>query len=145
MTEKIRQRAKQLRESFNDCSVDEICEGLGIRIIIHKLPEGINGFFYVTPFGKAIVLDCESKLSRDYLLAHELAHALFHEELNKVFLREKTDFVLERYERQADLFAAFLLLGDTVCEESERVAAEKCLPTDVIKQWVDAIRERIAV
>lgn len=54
------------------------------------------------------------------MCAHELGHALLHEGHNALFLRERTDFVMERYEREADLFAGYLLLDGETVEECLR-------------------------
>ncbi len=44
--------------------------------------------------------------------AHELGHALLHRGVNTFFLSENTNLVCGRYEREADLFAAALLLDE---------------------------------
>ena len=72
--------------------------------------------------------------------AHELGHALLHEGHNALFLRERTDFVMERYEREADLFAGYLLLDGETVEEclrngwtSEQAAAFTGLPAHIVE------------
>ncbi|MEG1869213.1 MAG: ImmA/IrrE family metallo-endopeptidase [Oscillospiraceae bacterium] len=46
---------------------------------------------------------------KSQVLAHELGHVLLHGEKNLLFLSKYTLFVPSRYEREADLFAAYLL------------------------------------
>jgi len=46
---------------------------------------------------------------RKFVLAHELAHHLFHSGFNRVFLDRSTYLKTDRYEREADLFAACFL------------------------------------
>lgn len=47
-----------------------------------------------------------------FVLAHELAHHLFHRGLNRVFLDRCTFMKTDCYEREAELFAACLLCPD---------------------------------
>jgi Zn-dependent peptidase ImmA (M78 family) len=49
------------------------------------------------------------------VMAHELGHALLDRKQNCYFMRNKTLFSMARFERRANLFAAYLLIdGDTL-------------------------------
>ena len=53
-----------------------------------------------------------SDMERRIVMAHELGHALFHRRLNCYFIRNKTLFLTDRIEREANRFAAELLIPD---------------------------------
>ena len=91
----------------------ELSSALNITILFVELPQGIDGFFLSISEEPFIFLNenLEGK-QRKIICAHELGHALLHPRLNSHFLKEKTYFLQERYEREADEFCACLLLRD---------------------------------
>ena len=72
--------------------------------------------------------------------AHELGHALLHKGVNAVFLTDSTNFVTGRYEREADLFAAALLINveDIIQNGSsiERIAKITGVPSYAVEQYM---------
>lgn len=46
------------------------------------------------------------------VMAHELGHALLDRKQNCYFMRNKTLFSIARFERRANMFAAYLLIDD---------------------------------
>ncbi len=95
-----------------------LCEELSVHLIFADLPDTVQGFYQMTCGHRFIYLN--NKLTDNavrLVCAHELAHALLHSEYNVLELQRDTFFCCPRYEREADLFSAFLLI-DT--EEAER-------------------------
>ena len=77
-----------------------------------------------------------------YCLAHELGHAILHEQLNWAFLSQNTYFVTEKYEREADLFAAYLLLGSPIKEKLQNKSLQEIsekyhIPLAIIEEWAN--------
>ena len=90
-----------------------ICEKLNISVVKAKLPANINGFFRREGDEKVIVLNSlldDQKAT--FCCAHELGHAIMHDKLNSVFLSSNSLFRTEKFETQADTFAAYLLFDD---------------------------------
>ncbi len=112
----------------------ELCERLGIETVSAELPECTKGFCLMLSAGSAIVLNNRLRpRERRAVLAHELGHAVLHEGCNYMFMSANTGFVTGKYEKEADLFAAHLLLrtvdetdAQTFCNLSQSL----CLP-----QW----------
>lgn len=84
------------------------------QVKIFYLPmTGIRGI-YKSIYGIPMVfidLNLDEREQR-FVLAHELAHHLFHRGLNRVFLDRCTFMKTDCYEREAELFAACLLCPD---------------------------------
>lgn len=115
----IKQFVAQLigRHACNDPLA--ICNALDIEVLHVALPKHIRGFYTCQMDTKFVYLNADlSTPVRDIVCAHELGHALLHESYNSLFLLERTEFVVERFEREANLFAGYLLLGPLPKDDS---------------------------
>lgn len=108
-----------LAETYNTTNPFEICDLLNIKIIYSNLGNEIKGFFQRTKEGYEIIhintnLD---ENERKYICAHELGHAVMHTNLSIGFFIENTLQIKDKYEVQADKFAADLLMPDKLDPE----------------------------
>ena len=70
--------------------------------------------------------------------AHELGHALFHSRLNILFLEKKTFAVTNKFELEANYFAASLLIDDInekdyCCMTIEQIASSLNMPVELVR------------
>mgnify|MGYP000473821224 FL=1 len=88
----------------------ELADLMGISI--HRCELGTIRGYYSKKFRiKQIVLNCNlTENDERFVLAHELGHAIMHENLNTPFLMENTLFSKNKYENEANLFAIELFL-----------------------------------
>lgn len=78
--------------------------------------------------------DTELKL----VMAHELGHALLDRKTNCYFIRNKTMFSTSRLELRANLFAAYLLIGDDMLKEYAGYTEEQfCNCTGYPKELIE--------
>jgi len=108
---KIQNRVKELTEEQGTAEPENICENMGIIVLSLDLPERVNGFTMKQNGIWFIVLN--NMLNDDqkrFTTAHELGHIILHGCTNSINLSCNTGFCVSRYEREADLFAAYLLL-----------------------------------
>lgn len=139
--ERIKELARQLAERFGTADPFALCAALDITVLPVGLPPGVRGFYGCAHGACILYLNgALEENERRTVCAHELGHALLHEGHNALFLRERTDFVMERYEREADLFAGYLLLDGETVEEclrngwtSEQAAAFTGLPAHIVE------------
>ena len=136
----IRKEIEKLYKKYKTKDPKELCSYLDIKIIYENLGS-INGYFQSSCRIKIIHLNTnlEENFSR-FVLAHELGHAILHEKLNLMFLETNTFDLKDKYERQANIFAAELLLDDTLkniyyesnCTVNEIACIEK-VPVELVK------------
>ena len=138
MTERIIGLANKLKNEFGTGDPREICRCMSISFLVTELPERLNGFYMETPSGRAVAVASRlDSVSARSCAAHELGHAVLHRGINTVFMSDNTSFVQGRFEREADLFAAALLLDDekfSCCENIETLAAANALPLYAVER-----------
>lgn len=116
--ERIREIAARLVSLYGTGDPFEICENLDIAVLTVELPFQIRGFYSRILQTPIIYLNTALRDERERraVCAHELGHAVLHAAHNSLFLKQNTDFVTAKYEKEADLFAGYLLLDDTTIE-----------------------------
>lgn len=110
----VKTTAKELVARFDTNDPFVICSLLDIEVLEVELPAGVRGFYACLMGAQIIYLNAsiEDERERRVVCAHELGHALLHRKHNSLFLKERTNFVAARFEREADLFSGYLLLDD---------------------------------
>lgn len=96
----------------------ELAEYLKIKIMYEDLGSRINGFYQSCPKIKIIHINNNlDYANRIIVCGHELGHAVLHSKLNIVFLQKHTFCVKDRFEREANIFAAELLIPNELLKE----------------------------
>ena len=126
---------------------DEILLAEGVKIFYLSM-SGLQGIYKALHGIPMVFVDSGlDGRQRQFVLAHELAHHLFHRGLNRVFLERCTFLKTDCYEREAELFAACLLCpypeehifeGETVSDLSHRAG----FPEDVARLYLREYRRR---
>ncbi len=121
--EMICREVDRLKNKYNETEPERLAKSMGILLDYQPMgrsPLACKGFFICQSRIKSIVVN--SDLARDLqriVLAHELGHAVLHEEAAR--LRAFHDFSLydasSVYEYEANLFAAEYLLEDAQVAE----------------------------
>lgn len=97
----------------------KIAEFLGIHIAFMPLGNALGYYRYLKRirwiFVDESVLDDRALL--DVVIAHELGHAILHQKENCCFMANKTLLLTSRIERQANMFAAYLLITDDMLQD----------------------------
>ncbi len=103
----------------------ELADCMGI--IIQRCDLGtIRGYYFKKFRIKQIFLNCNLTESEErFVLAHELGHAIMHENQNTPFLMENTLFSKSKFEREANIFAVELLVPDTIVMENHELTIEQ--------------------
>lgn len=110
----IKDIVKGLVETYGTSNPFELCSSLDIKILHSNLGHEIKGFFQRTSDDYE-VLHLNTDLMPEeekYICAHELGHAILHTDLSLQFFIENNLQVKNKFEIQADKFAAELLLND---------------------------------
>lgn len=111
----IKEVVNGLIEKYGTNNPFELCDMLNINIMYSNLGSEIKGFVQRTPNGFEIIHinSCLSRINQKYICAHELGHAILHVDLSlSFFIESGLPTYRDRYEMQADKFAAELLIPD---------------------------------
>ena len=108
-----------LKRKYGTDDPEEIADYLGVTIIRMPLEDVVAGFYKLLKRRKYIFLnsDIDDDVFLRVVLAHELGHAIMHPKENWAFMKSKTLLLTSRIEKQANIFAAFLLIDDDMLEE----------------------------
>ncbi|MGM9571316.1 MAG: ImmA/IrrE family metallo-endopeptidase [bacterium] len=91
----------------------KLAKALNILVTLEPLGKNIKGFFTTVLRIKQIVINSDlDEISQNIVLAHELGHAVLHSNQILGYLKEHTLFPTGRYEKEANKFAAELLISD---------------------------------
>ncbi len=139
----IDELVKRLYDSFHTKNPFEIAHNLKINIIYHSFSKNIYGIFISDNNTRQHIIGLSSSLSkimRKFVLSHELGHAFLHPNLSRFHIEKHTLFVPDKFEREANLFAAALLIDNDKLyeylkrEESlEWIAYELEVPLELLK------------
>ncbi len=137
---KINQKVKQLILEYDTADPYEICDKLGVIVTYQNLPESVNGFTVKMNGIQFIVINDVLNLSEKRLTtAHELGHILLHNGTNSIELSINTSFCVSKYEREADLFAVFLLMY----AESSEFDGLECITAEDISNIIHMPKNRL--
>ena len=141
MNKKIVQTALSLKKQYGTSDPTELCRCLGITYLRADLPEKLGGFYMESKGRQAVAVSDRLDAPFDRAVsAHELGHALLHKGLNFIFLCDSTNFLPGRYEREADLFAAALLIDTARLKSGKSISllsAESGVPIRAIEKLLD--------
>lgn len=113
-----------------------IAKEKGISIIYSDLGS-MYGYYFV--YKRIPIININETLDEDMqrvVCAHELGHAILHPRINTSFMKRTTFFSLDRFENEANKFAAELLIADEELFETnnlEKTAFLYGVPMEIIK------------
>lgn len=128
---KTEQFVRELADKYQTADPGALCEKMGIIVLEQELPESVNGFTVRMNDIPFIVLNRDlGYYEKRFTMAHELGHIAMHKGTNSLNLSCNTTFCVTKYEREADSFAAWLLMR---AEMSELDSLECVTAEDVSK------------
>lgn len=117
MNKRIKGLVTYYVKKLNTTDPFKIADSLGILYQIGNI--GCEGCYMFLKNHRYIFLNQNLSKSDMYLvMAHELGHALLHRKENCYFIRNKTFLSVSKIEREANTFAAELLIQDSLITEN---------------------------
>lgn len=135
----VRNSAQHLMKKYKTNDPFELAEYLKIKIVYEYLGKHTRGFYQACPKLKIIHINNDlDSINRKIVCSHELGHAILHSKLNIVFLHKHTFCVKNKFEREANTFAAELLIPNGLLQEYpeynlEQIAALQNMPIELLK------------
>ena len=124
---KIRRLTRYYEKIIGTRNPMRIAQYLGIRVAIVPLGE-IAGNYQLLKRKRWIFVNEEIPRESPFfqvVVAHELGHAILHRKENCAFIKHKTLLLTSGIEREANQFAAYLLITDNMLEDYAYTTLEK--------------------
>lgn len=111
----IKKKANTLVRKYGTRNPFEIAKHMNLILVTIPLAGKTRGFYQFFQRNNLIYID-ESLPENEqmFVLAHELGHMLLHKRINAIFLDSRTHLKTYKYEKEANMFAAELLIPDSL-------------------------------
>ncbi|MDP4143232.1 MAG: ImmA/IrrE family metallo-endopeptidase [Bacillota bacterium] len=135
----IKDKVKILIKKYKTEDPFIIADLLHIHVIEWPLHEEINGLYQYERREKFIYINSSlPDYVQKVICAHELGHAILHPKTNCTFLKNHTLFNINKYEKEANLFAIEMLISDEKIENYkeyslQQIAAIEKVPLEILK------------
>jgi len=121
----IRDLVQSLVRKYNTRNPFEILRQKNV-ILVYASLNGVRGFYQYFQRNHIIYIDENlSDSEKRFVCAHELGHMLLHKKANALFMDTHTFFNTEKYEVEANTFAAELLIPDELIFEHPDMPADQ--------------------
>lgn len=121
----IRNLVQSLVRKYNTRNPFEILRQKNV-ILVYAPLNGVRGFYQYFQRNHIIYIDENlSDSEKRFVCAHELGHLLLHKKANALFMDTHTFFNTEKYEVEANTFAAELLIPDELIFEHPDMPADQ--------------------
>ena len=121
----IRNLVQSLVRKYNTRNPFEILKQKNV-IFVYAPLNGVRGFYQYFQRNHIIYIDENlSDSEKRFVCAHELGHMLLHKKANALFMDTHTLFNTEKYEVEANTFAAELLIPDELIFEHPDMPADQ--------------------
>ena len=114
----IKKIVLNLIKKYNTQDPFELAELLNIEYIIGSMGKCNGCYLYLKRHRCIFINDNLSDSEMSLVMAHELGHAILHRTENCYFIRNKTFLSTARIEKEANAFAAELLIPDSLIYEN---------------------------
>lgn len=118
MNRNIKKIALHLIKKCNTQNPFKIADDLKIEYIIGPMGQYSGCYLYLKRHRCIFINEDLPENDRHFVMAHELGHALLHRKENCYFIRNKTFLSTSRIEKEANTFAAELLIPDSLIYEN---------------------------
>lgn len=117
--EGIKNYVAKLVKRYNTRNPFSLADNLNIIVLNVPLGE-LQGCYMYLKRHRVIFInsDIENATIKNVILAHEIGHALLHTKINCYFMQKNTLLNTTKYETQANLFAAELLVSDEIIKSN---------------------------
>lgn len=122
---KIHTLINSIVRKYNSRNPFEIAKARNAIIIFAPLID-IRGFYQYFQRNHIIYIDENlPESAKKFVCSHELGHMFMHKKANAIFMDTRTCFNMDKYEIEANAFAAELLIPDEILLENWHLTTEQ--------------------
>lgn len=118
MSRDIKNIVLDLTQKYNTLNPFKIADSLKIEYIIGPMRKYSGCYLYLKRHRCIFINEDLSDSDMRLVMAHELGHAILHKSEDCYFIRNKTFLSTARIEKEANTFAAELLIPDSLIYEN---------------------------
>ena len=118
---------KKLAWKYGTTDPEEMADYLNVITMNIPMGNNIAGYYKYIKRRKYIFINSNIKNDtyRRVILAHELGHSIMHRTQNCTFMNEYTLLLTSKIEKQANIFAAYFLIDDSLLIEYKDFTREQ--------------------
>lgn len=121
----IHSLAESIVKKYHTRNPFEIIKEKNVILIYAPLVD-VRGFYQYFQRNHLIYIDENlPEYEKKFVCAHELGHMLMHKKANAVYMDTKTCFNTNKYEIEANTFAAELLIPTEIIQENSKLTTEQ--------------------
>lgn len=131
----IKRATSKLINKYRTNDPFEIAARMNIVVLFEELGNTFGYFNTSRRISMIHINDLLCDMTKRFVCAHELGHAILHPDVNTPFLRKNTLFSIDKIEREANQFAVELLMPDEIIQEYKSIyrAAAICgVPHEIV-------------
>lgn len=112
-------------KKYNSRNPFDIAKHLNIQIQIGQLGTPCGCYMFLKNHRCIFINENLSETEMKLVMSHELGHAIMHRKLNCYFIRNKTLLLNSKIETEANLFAAELLIPDSIISDNHNLTTNQ--------------------
>lgn len=143
MKRNIKKIAAYCVRKTNSRNPFEIAKYLNIEVQIGSLGSRCGCYMFLKNHRCIFLNENLSEHEMLLVMAHELGHAILHRKENCYFIRNKTLLLNSKIEREANTFAAELLIPDEILLENQEFTAEQLSRLTGYEQCLIELKEKL--
>ncbi|MBD2846195.1 ImmA/IrrE family metallo-endopeptidase [Paenibacillus sp. IB182496] len=118
----IKRRTRNLHAKYGTSDPFKLAACLNVTVLHLELPQSVKGYCQRLLRRKFIIINAQlEEEEQRFICAHELGHIVLHKGVNHYFVQKETNFVIGKFERQANEFAVKLLAVGERMEHGEQL------------------------
>lgn len=122
ISKKIKDDIQYLVNEYKTRNPLELADALGIIVVKSPLKDGLNGCYHEKYGFQFIYINSDLLQEHQIMVAaHELGHARLHRGQNILFLNNNSYISRGKFERQANMYSAQLLISDNFFEKYKSI------------------------
>ena len=121
----IKKLVSYYKKKYNTSNPFELAKQLHIEVLVGDIGSRDGCYMYLKKHKCIFLNENLDEHLLNFVMAHELGHAIMHPKQNCYFIRSNTFLLISKTENEANKFAIELLISDDDIEENKEFTTEQ--------------------